>query len=1300
MATEGPFQRLTLNPADVEAVVSDNRETGIDPTYVIANALTSQFPDDPDLSYLSLTSGNSKYLQDSGRGDLGFTDEEVIQFLATNEDGSPIDTGFSRAVTGGAREVIPSASAIPAMTAGLKAGVALQNLIPIPPYPGVAQAALAARVATPLITSLTAGIFGYEAVKAAQNWMLGDEDVVLPTDTSSVNAAKTLVGVGIPVSGLRVVTQGIQRDLKGDFNLGGGQFIKNIRQREKEILDAKEALANAGPASLIRPKRPFEPNRINPLGQSPAQVAAASIKNPTKNPRMARFNNFVEKQLKEAPDQPLDAIAKYQIASGSVGASAASYFAEESDPGDGKTRFFAELGGSTLGSFAPNLLRALKNNNNVFSEILGKIKGTDESNRSAVMKGILDDLRSSTDPNDDPEKILRLMQENEFKLILEELEANTSDLPHLNNVVLRSGSPVLRGWQLSLDRVANDNIDAKNKLQSQAFFDTYRENIIQLARTGDPDAIQFAADLMQANYASGMEEQLAKASAAKIAAFQKIQSAGGSSTETSGQLQEVTETLMRQARALESQMWNSTKNSELSVQELVDSGALQSGSLENPSAVDLLNKFLEPFENSRPGVKEQSQQKLENLVKYAQDLRDRLTVKTPNVLDDMPASIAKKYDEIQSLGVVTRINPETNRVELAPTDLMGATQTNAQEEAARKKFNDVQEYFNDFDDTPSLGDPDDTISTKELIAARGEWLSLMRSLNGGASPDKNKARIAGEFSELLLDVVETLPFDQETKAGQTLARAYSSAFNDVFTRSFTGKGTLKTGTGERRKPPELLHKELFSGGADALSVRLADFDNMFDFLKKEGIDTTQTMSDGTIIDTVTDSRDLMNRLLANYAFGKFSNQAEGEITQSTLDNFRVQFKDILSRPEFQQVDEALKDVDSAKKLYNTTMSQQGAEEKRLKGLVSFKQLTSDATESPSTTINSAIGGSNKKPMESLKNLLEVVENKDLSPEQQQEAKDGLRYAVLDWAIDKAGANTYTEGNKVAFKPSKMFQYLFAPIPNAKGKQSLLTVTGIPNKDVTAPLKFKYGGWLVDNGLMDADQAERIHKSLIKMVGFETEIEAGNVSSLVSEAGAMMDLYLTMVGSAGATATAANLGLRGGAGAIAIPARGAQLLRNWYSKLNITDRPRVLAEMLENPDLFSAHLKKALTEEDAENIISSISKQFSAKLGITLPRTSASVLVSDPEDVVSDDVGRREPQPQAQPVPEPVPVPQAQPVTQLQQPVPPPTMAPAPVAPPTAPSGPVDRSQYAALFPNDMASGLIRASNQGIGSLMT
>ena len=46
----------------------------------------------------------------------------------------------------------------------------------------------------------------------------------------------------------------------------------------------------------------------------------------------------------------------------------------------------------------------------------------------------------------------------------------------------------------------------------------------------------------------------------------------------------------------------------------------------------------------------------------------------------------------------------------------------------------------------------------------------------------------------------------------------------------------------------------------------------------------------------------------------------------------------------------------------------------------------------------------------------------------------------------------------------------------------------------------------------------------------------------------------------------------------------------------------------------------------------------------------------------------------------------------------PTMSLPPAAPAPAPRGPVDRSQYAALFPSDITSSLIRAQDQGIGSL--
>ena len=65
-------------------------------------------------------------------------------------------------------------------------------------------------------------------------------------------------------------------------------------------------------------------------------------------------------------------------------------------------------------------------------------------------------------------------------------------------------------------------------------------------------------------------------------------------------------------------------------------------------------------------------------------------------------------------------------------------------------------------------------------------------------------------------------------------------------------------------------------------------------------------------------------------------------------------------------------------------------------------------------------------------------------------------------------------------------------------------------------------------------------------------------------------------------------------------------------------------------------------------------------------------------------------PTAMPAPPPVPAQRVAPPTDT-------LASAAPPPPPPAASGPVNRQQYAALFPNDVASGLIR--QQGIGSLM-
>jgi len=1219
------FTPLTLTQETIDDVTRA-AEPDDDVPNILARDLASQFSDYDGLSYEALAGGNSPYLKDLDKSFL--TDEEIIQFLAMNEDQSDIEKGFSRVLTGAGREIIPSLAGIPGMKAGFAAGVALQA--PIPP---AGPLAVGVKTLIPLTTALIGGVFGYEGAKAAQDAIIGEEGVVLPDNKTGVLGAKTLVNIASPLSGLRVVGKNVAKD----FDIGAATYAKHLKQQQQEAIALRDAILRQGPSVA---------------GSRNIRQMADAVKIPKEINAIGRLSRFIEKSVKQAPEEKMDAVGRILIAGQALGGAGGAMFADTVDPDGGLSRFAGELAGSTATGLLPGLLKTLTNNKSLVTELFSKLRGTEDSQRTKGMDIIYRDLIASDNPVDDVDSILKLLQNPQFEEIIDTLGdgSSSTDASHLNNVVLRTNSPVLKGHQLALDNATSAGLGEKNTQQSQAFFNMYRDRIIALAKTGDPDAVQVAADLMQANYEAGFNNKLNVATDARLQAFEKLsRDADGRTPETPNETSkaffETTERLMREGRAMERQIWGSTRNSELNVKALDDSGDLAiTGDPENPSVIEMLDNFLAPYENLPDGLDAEKTKNLSNLLTYARGLRKKLVGTIPDGDGD------------------------------------GGTISG-----------------------PVI-DPNDTLSTRELIDARGTWLKSMRELSAGPTPDKAKARVTGQFADLLLDIIEELPFDKDAKNEQKIARAYSKAFNDVFTRTFTGKAALKAKSGELRVPPELLSKKLFVGGSDALAVKLQDFDEMFKFLKDNNIDTTYETTDGVVLDTVTDAQDLMNRLLRNYLIDPSANKFDpqtGEISLNSLNKFREQFKTILDRPEFASVKNDLVDVDTAKQLLFAVNQEQIANEKRLSSLVTFKQLTSDATESPITTINSAIGGGSDKPMANLKNLLEVVNNKDLTPEQQTDAMAGLQHAFLDWAVDKAGGNTLKEGNELAFKPSKLFQVLFTPIPKAAGKQSLLTVKSKPKNKKTDPNEFEYGGWLVENGVMDEEMADRIHKSLIEMVSYQAEVESGNVNTLMTEASGLMDLYLTMVGSAGATSLARRLGLRGGAGNIAIPSRGAKVVTDIYNKLPNQKLTKVMVNLFEDPKLFALHLKKARDAKDAGSILEQLQDNVTTKFGVKFPRTAASLIISDPEEIVDVEVGPNVGKAgETKQMIEALKNMPPSPAPQLQQPVPPPTMAPAPVAPPTASAArPVDRSQYAALFPNDMASGIIRSQDQGIGSLM-
>lgn len=145
----------------------------------------------------------------------------------------------------------------------------------------------------------------------------------------------------------------------------------------------------------------------------------------------------------------------------------------------------------------------------------------------------------------------------------------------------------------------------------------------------------------------------------------------------------------------------------------------------------------------------------------------------------------------------------------------------------------------------------------------------------------------------------------------------------------------------------------------------------------------------------------------------------------------------------------------------------------------------------------------------------------------------------------------------------------------------------------------------------------------------------------------------------------------------------------------------MSQIFNDREALGLLLKDIKTEQDAKEAFEALGTVLSKgarQVGRRLPYAGALGMETMRPSVLPEATTEEDSEvgpvssvaPTAIPTPPPVPAqPVAQPTTTLASVSPPP--------PPQAPSGPVDRTRYAAMFPNDPASALIR--QQGIGSLM-
>jgi hypothetical protein len=569
-------------------------------------------------------------------------------------------------------------------------------------------------------------------------------------------------------------------------------------------------------------------------------------------------------------------------------------------------------------------------------------------------------------------------------------------------------------------------------------------------------------------------------------------------------------------------------------------------------------------------------------------------------------------------------------------------------------------------------------------------LALSKARGFDDKGDENKARVAYALANAMLDDLKNVPVspDDNFAVAYDVARSYSRAFNDTFTRAFANEAT--------QEAPELLSKRLLQGGNDPTYLRVKQINEVGNFLAAEGIEGAT--------ETANTLRSTLNKILRN-ARAEVFDEATGEVSPQKLRTWMSQNKDVLD--QFPALRDDLNDASKANLVLKA--DQRLNDERRAEELaqVSFYDLINPVmsdtgrrlygTESPVSAIAKIFLPSQKAPERQLNRLLDIV-NAVEDPAERQLALNGLKSSILEWANTKAGMS-----QSKSFSASTLFDAMFR---NMKGKRISLM------------------DWMLDNDVITEAESKSLRTYLKEMVRFEAAEASGNVGELVEKAGPIFDFYLTITGSAiGTRAQSVLTGGSAGPGAIAAAGRGAETMRKLFTDLPASLQTDIMSDMMRNPELLAAMMRKYSKDERPRG--AAYLKDLFVRLGYRPARMAVPSLMRETDEAVErstvEDVYKELGQdPKSLEKPEyPIwfgkttnqinksPVSAVTPPTPVTAPAPSPTnlLASAPLQPrpaiASAPQAPTDRARYAAFFPNDPASAMIRqqSANQGIGSLV-
>ena len=612
---------------------------------------------------------------------------------------------------------------------------------------------------------------------------------------------------------------------------------------------------------------------------------------------------------------------------------------------------------------------------------------------------------------------------------------------------------------------------------------------------------------------------------------------------------------------------------------------------------------------------------------------------------------------------------------------------------------------------------------------RSYSLALAREFTNGLTPSKSDyGRRLGVFSNSLRESLDAA--EGGAPEAYKNAVAFTRAKHDVVSRMVNGKVAATKGTGQRMVDPELtLSMYITSNPSVTLSrtrqlqamAQFADDQNLAEYAAKEGV-TVAADPVFTTINNLTEAylrKTQMEYKVITRKFNAVTNKEEIRVNDDALSKWRDENADLLEA--FPQLKKDTQDAETFQRSLEFKESRRDRLDYKAYVQARLGKLLNGR--SPTVAIGEAFEA--KEPALALRTLFGIRKTAaDFGPSKVKfgeprpnrretrikeaglkvdEVNEGFRTAILQQAMLRAGGEI--GGADKTFDPKTFHEFLFKPM----GKSNQVSIADLAEK----------------NGIFSEGQLKRLKFMSTQMVRLQAADAAGKLKDpkFVDDAGAIVDFYYGVVGSAlgsaAYTGASSLLPIQGSAGQLAASSAGARYIRTIMDSIPALQNLDTLDQALMDPELVSKLLLRPTNAKEAERqrfAVGNHLREMFFKKGVEMTPFVARETFEEDDNTMDapylgfpgipenedqnrqryiDRIQRNLPTNDQQGAFVPPPVQRPSPA------VPPTTQASAVPSPAPAPasSGPVDRTRYAALFPNDSISGMMKMRRGGIASLM-